>query len=643
MNSVMSIISVAIGFAVVMVAVAGNSAPTHAQGGAPAATNIQVRNGQQPGEVIITWDAAPGVSHYRIGYVNMKTDYPLATASPTGNWREAFVYVDVEAQNFEGTGTVYTIRRLEQGARHAFAVLTNNTRYGQPTWPSNPPWRYLTVHDWGETCPVGAKAEEPSRLEVLFDEIVSKTEQREAFSEIKESNMRFSVLEDMRNLRAEFVASKTDTELYYALMKLSNARRDVHVRVSPVDGGLPPPEQRPCVAAPLQVFPDYTDIRNPTFFVAAVGEGLTSPKPGDVVVGVNGRTIPEHINEFTPWIRHSTLHGLYWRVARDLARQVPGISSSLYSERLNLTLERPSGQRYQVALPYRSGCPDIGLIGSYPGFVEVMSRENFSVLLDRDRQIILLRWFDFEYSLIQDMVDLTEYAQEEHLLDYDMIIDVTYSGGGSRGAYAIQRLVDQPFRVTFGNVRLSDLGKQLINHFAGQQLRTGVPDIFGLNLSRSWLIDWARTDAAEAIRRGDAYTPPVPFKLAHLPKDSDGILQPAPLHFSGQIAIINARTRGGSHLDQFVAMLVDNDLAVFVGMPTGGYSNTWEVEEVLRFPDTGRPVVEFQWSGGHTIRPNGEVLEGNPAQPDIYIPMTRHNFQGYYQMLLDTAIAALDP
>ena len=66
----------------------------------------------------------------------------------------------------------------------------------------------------------------------------------------------------------------------------------------------------------------------------------------------------------------------------------------------------------------------------------------------------------------------------------------------------------------------------------------------------------------------------MPFKLAHLPKDSDGIMQPAPVHFSGRIAVINARTRGGSHLDQFMAMFVDNDLVTFLGVPTGGFSNT---------------------------------------------------------------------
>ena len=84
-----------------------------------------------------------------------------------------------------------------------------------------------------------------------------------------------------------------------------------------------------------------------------------------------------------------------------------------------------------------------------------------------------------------------------------------------------------------------------------------------------------------------------------------------------------------------MAMYVDNDLATFIGMPTGGYSNTWEGDEVLVLPETGRPLVRFMWSIGHTIRPNGDVLEGNPAQPDNYIPVTRDNFQGYHQMLLE--------
>ena len=484
-------------------------------------------------------------------------------------------------------------------------------------------------------------------LATLFDDIITKTEHREAFSEFKEANIGFSAINDMKALRDEFLAAETELDLWFALEKLSNARRDRHLGVISVDGGLQLPETRSCVSAPIRVLPEILDVQNPTFFVASVEEGVTSPQVGDVIVSVNGQSMPEYMNEFAPYIRHSTLPGLYWEITRHLPRRISMFPLSSYSERLYLTLERPSGRRYNVSLSYGDDCPSFSqimhLTYPYSDFAVVMERTNFDLRLDRDREIILLNWkrFDRE-SLIQDVGDLVEYAEEEQILDWDIVIDVTYSRGGSWGAYVIQRLIDRPFRTTFGNVRLSDLGRQRIENYASRDPRTDEPDIFGLNLSRSWLYDWARSDATEAIERGDEYTAPVPFKLAHLPKDSDGVLHPAPVHFSGEIAIINAWTFGGSHLDQVMAMFVDNELATFVGVPTGGFSNTWEGEEDLYFPGTSQPVVRFIWTIGHTLRPNGEVLEGNPAQPDSYIPITRKNYQSYHKLLLDQAIAALE-
>ena len=120
-------LSMAVVLALVASIVSGTM-PAGAQGQVPATGNIAVRDGSQPGEVIISWDAVPEATHYRIGYVNMETDYPLAKASRTGNWLEAFVDVDVETQNFTVVGgrTEYTVRRLGQGVRHAFTVRTSD-------------------------------------------------------------------------------------------------------------------------------------------------------------------------------------------------------------------------------------------------------------------------------------------------------------------------------------------------------------------------------------------------------------------------------------------------------------------------------------------------------------------------------------
>ncbi len=480
----------------------------------------------------------------------------------------------------------------------------------------------------------------------LFDEIITKTDRREAFSQVKEAKVGFSALDDMKALREEFLAAETELDLWFALVKLSNVRRDKHLKVIPVEGGLMHPEGQPCVSAPIRVLPEILDVQNPTFFVATVEEGAGAPQVGDVIEGVNGQSMKEHIDEASPFIRHSTLPDLYWDVARFLPRRLSGFPLSFYSERLHLDLKRPSGERYAVSLPYNDGCPYFSdvlrLTHPYAGFDRVMKRENFHLRIDRDREILLLIWLNFDPEhLIENVVDLVAYAEEQRMLDWDMVIDVTYSGGGTWGAYVVQRLVDQPFRPTFNNVRLSDQGKRLIERYAARSPRTGHPEIEGLDLSHRWLIDWARTDAREAIDRGDEWTEPVPLRLTHLPKDSDGILQPASVHFAGKKAIINAWTRGGSHLDQFVAMFVDNDLATFLGVPTGGYSNPYEGEEDLHFPGTSRPVARFMWTLGHTLRPNGEVLEGNPAQPDRYIPLTRENFSSHHRSLLEEAIAIL--
>ena len=142
------------------------------------------------------------------------------------------------------------------------------------------------------------------------------------------------------------------------------------------------------------------------------------------------------------------------------------------------------------------------------------------------------------------------------------------------------------------------------------------------------------------MTRGQVYSNDVPFKLAHLPKYSDGVIQPAGQHFSGPVVCLLG-PQGGSHLDQFASIVIDNALAHTIGMSTGGYSNTWEWEEVLTLPGTSRPLAQFMWSIGHTIRPNGEVLEGNPAEVVQYVPVTGENYSHYRSTLVKLALARL--
>ena len=90
-----------------------------------------------------------------------------------------------------------------------------------------------------------------------------------------------------------------------------------------------------------------------------------------------------------------------------------------------------------------------------------------------------------------------------------------------------------------------------------------------------------------------------------------------------------------------MSIVADNELGPILGMPPGGYSNTWEWEQVLTFPGTDQAVVGFMWSIGHTIRPNGEILEGNPAAVTHPLPLTADNAGEYYHLLLEGAFEYL--
>jgi len=146
--------------AIVLVAVASSVVPAEAQSTASPPTNVRAVNGFNPGEVIITWSASFGATHYRVGCVNMDRDYPKAKDSVTGNWRQAFVYVDVDAPNVSPDQAAYTLYGLQEGAYHACTVLSNSSRYGQPTWPT-PYWQYITATDHGGSCPIVAPAPAP--------------------------------------------------------------------------------------------------------------------------------------------------------------------------------------------------------------------------------------------------------------------------------------------------------------------------------------------------------------------------------------------------------------------------------------------------------------------------------------------------
>lgn len=492
--------------------------------------------------------------------------------------------------------------------------------------------------------------------EALFDYILEKTMERESFSPIKNQKLNLDVKANMMQFREEMIAADTDEKLFNVLVKISNARKDRHLNVGLVEDGLrlENTEER---HAPIRFAVDYGTPGAYFFFVSDMAKNIGDltdekiPRIGDKLLAVNGQQIQEYFNAVEPFHRYSTVDGLWWKFAEGLPEQTYRIPPTLEYVSMTCLLERENGEKYTMILPYLDpdsivweGYAKAHGEDRYPGFSLLFSTDTYDLYRhDGGKKVLLLDWYGFRENLLEDVDRLVEYGADRGLLDHALIWDGTRSRGGSKGAYAVQRLSPKPFKTTFGNVRISDITEAFIEEKRKDYEKRKIEDS-GVKETiddGTWLMDWLESDVTEAMQKGQDYSNDVPFKLAHLPKDSDGILQPARVHFRGPLVCLLG-PHGGSHLDQFASIIVDNHLGHTIGMSTGGYSNTWEWEETLLFPVSRRPVVSYMWSIGHTIRPNGQILEGNPARVDEYIPLTRDNYLSYYQILLKRAFRYLE-
>lgn len=501
----------------------------------------------------------------------------------------------------------------------------------------------------------------PEDRAALFDYILSKTLERESFSNIKNQKLELDIIKEMKRYRDEMIAADTDEKLFYALVKISNARKDRHLSVSLVKGGLTLPNaagvstddpsgpEVPILHAPIKFAVDFSTPYKFFIFVSGFASnihdfaGKEFPDIGDKLLAVNDMEIDTFKKKIEPYHRYSTIEGFWWHFASLIPQKSYQSPPEFYRAKISFKLEKRDGSHYILKLPYllpeeitweeRRKQP-------YPGFTQLFSTQTYDLFKnDQEKPILLLSWYGFRSDLITDIDRLMDYAESHDLLDCDLIIDATRSRGGSRGAYAMQSLSPKPFKTTFGNVRLSDvipdfIGRKRREYKTRSMLDSGTQETVD---EGAWLMDWLENDVTQGIKAGQEYSNNVPFKLAHLPKYSDGIIKPAKIHFRGRL-VCWFLPQGGSHLDQFASIVVDNNLGHTMGMSPGGYSNTWEWEETLVFPISKKPVVKFMWSIGHTIRPNGEVLEGNPAKVDNLIPLSRVNYLDYYPMLLSKSL-----
>jgi len=527
--------------------------------------------------------------------------------------------------------------------------------------------------------------------EALFDYLLESTLGRTAFSPEKPNAIGLPAGTSMaEHVEAQFlvhrhllVDAETDDELYRALSILSNVRRDTHLGVNRVDNGITPNVSQFANGphwshAPLKFKPDYGDLSDPYLFVSDFSQSWRDtldqserPQIGDRLIAINGQAAEDFLSEFEVYRSESSDAAMWWAMSFMVPVRVNGPFMHLYrnDNLIEFGFRRPSGEEYQLTAgfePYdqidwalhdnhwpfgeREGRqlrlhPD-----QYPDYVYVESTETYDLFRGPNpSDPILLQWHRFPGRQLEaDIEHLLDYARENDLVAAGLIIDATMSTGGNRGAWALQRLQNQAFVQTFGNLRNSDVTVEIADALAGIAqasidehggreepfVQSGVASLD----TGTFLLDWINEGIRLAIAADEEYSPNAPFKARMLPWDSDGGLTPVENALTGPLVVLLG-PYGCSHIDQFAAMVIDNELGHTIGMPAGGCSNTWEYEEILTWPGTDTPIVEWQWTIGQTIRPNGEVLEGNPAMPAEYVPMTSENYPTYRTEIFERARA----
>lgn len=482
----------------------------------------------------------------------------------------------------------------------------------------------------------------------LFNYIIDRSRSRDAISHIKNKQFGFDPVESMMKLENEFVNAASAEAFWYALQKLSAARRDSHLSVDEVKNGVPKPVVKKG-QAPVRFHPDFSDSSKAFLFVSDIAKDLSVhvkgkelPQIGDRLISVNGINAQQYMDSMRLYDGYSSTNNFLMRCAFQLSERSEKLPGSFYRDELELVLERKSGRRYAVSLPYLQQVSwTYGReLRDYPGYQLAWKKESFWVYtpIDPANKSLLLWWYGFRSDLQVASDSLVSFAEKNGFIDYDLIIDAIDSRGGSQGAYSLARLTSQSFKTTGGNLKISDITSEFINKNVSEYL-SGKRRMDGSEAESEndgWLIDWLTNDVVNAAKAGQEYSNNTPFKNAHLPAYSDWIMRPAPKHMRGRLVVFFGPW-GGSHLDQFSAMIYDNGIGYTMGMPCGGYSNTWEWSEMLVFPISRKPVVEFMWNIGHTIRPNGQVLEGNPAPVNLYFPVTRDNYLNYRKILLEKA------
>jgi hypothetical protein len=438
---------------------------------------------------------------------------------------------------------------------------------------------------------------------------------------------------ELEKAHRRFLDAKTKQDVYYALLSLKNSYHDMHCRLSVPDALEPKGET---AALPLKFRP--ARVGSKLEFVVEWSR-LPGVEKGDALKSYDGKSPEELLATFTEWEVGNSPERREFEFARWLTVRDPKDAPPSETSAVELVLRDGKGREASARAEFSprrreesspAAEPSLRDDADYAGWTPDFTGLNYRVYADTASGTLVLRdssfWYGFSEAELWNRLRLVSYKTEpiwergslqahddfervdmERLGDYlksrnaqfgRLLVDVRENGGGPIAQRLTEFVADKPYRATWSVTRLLPLLRR------DAQFRDAA-------YPRPYSGKAAMT--IRELESGAELASPHAFicKTDDCgPREGDG--KPSALGLHYKTALLTGPYCVSS-CDQFAAVFLDNGFGPVVGLPPAGASSPSRADVKLKLADGEE--FSLGLSFGITYRPNGEVLEGNPARP----------------------------
>lgn len=435
--------------------------------------------------------------------------------------------------------------------------------------------------------------------------------------------------------KAHFLTAQTKEDVYYALLSLKNSFHDYHSKPL-IDPDLRPPDGR--AELPIKFQPIFKDG---AIQYIVKSSSISAIKSGFILKELDGQNPQQLEDYFLEWTNTTSpeatnllvANWLSKRDSRDLPIPVEGTKARFVfiDPKSHTPIATELIWLSKKTEPKPEGCLDGEFSADYKDYKPQFKGINFCIFINI-KGYFIIKYFSFYYDFNNDIPRLWKKllglsykpkelnnqqpdsiaisTQDQKYLEQllkkykpkKVLIDVRENYGGDVFPNFIRLFSRKPFSLLKRQVLLSEYMKSHPN-FLLESLQLGDAEMKPITL--------------KAQEKGEKLSPLFPF-FCLTPKCQieEATYQPEPYTKKFKVFVL-AGPRCVSACDQFVAIMKDNGIAKIVGLPTNGGHSPFRAFLPLSLKNNS--VVKIRITTGEGYRPNGEPLEGNPAQPDIRI------------------------